>query len=68
MKTGSRPNSETDDDIYMTIVGRPCSYGFMKLDDANRDDFERGRLDTFYFPTTSITSVSHCVVIVCNYV
>ena len=65
-KTGTPGSSETDDNIYIKIVGSPCSSDFMDLDDSHRDDFEWNRLDVFPVDTPFMKSVSHCFVIVYN--
>ena len=63
-KTGTHGNSETDDAIFLSIYGTACGSGGYNLDDPNRDDFERGHLDTFTIYSQYLGEVSHSVFMV----
>ena len=60
-KTGTYENSETDDDIYISICGTGCSLDFTLLDNPTRDDFKRGQLDKFTVYSRHLESVSQSV-------
>ena len=63
-KTGTYGNSETDDDIILSIRGTVCESGGYNLDDPDRNDFERGHLDTFTINSQYLGEVSHSVFMV----
>ena len=58
-KTGTYGDSETDDDIILSIHGTACDSGGYNLDDPDRNDFERGHLDTFTIHSPYLGEVSH---------
>ena len=63
-KTGTLGDSETDDDIILSIYGTACNSAGYNLDDPKRNDFERGHLDTFTIYSQDLGEVSHSVFMV----
>ncbi len=51
--TGTRANADTDDDVYFSIGTREWM-----LNNQNRDDFEKGRTDTFTLTNLSSLKIS----------
>ena len=63
-KTGTYGDSETDDDIILSLRGTACESRGYNLDDPNRNDFERGHLDNFTIHSPYLGAVSHFVFMV----
>ena len=63
-KTGNYGDSETDDDIILSIHGIACESGGYSLDNPKRNDFERGHLDTFTIYSQDLGEVSYSVFMV----
>lgn len=61
-RTGLRENAGTDDDVFITL-GRGSHSRRIELDASDRNDFERGHLDGFFFYIEPLASVSHFVLI-----
>lgn len=64
--TGDRDGAGTDADVFAVLWGSPFSgTGRLYLDNIDRDDFERGRRDTFlvgstqHFPTIERISIGY---------
>ena len=60
-RTGLRENASTDDDVSIKLECKCGDSQRIWLDVADRDDFERGHLDGFYFYIEPLARVSHFV-------
>ncbi|KAJ9526209.1 hypothetical protein QJQ45_009677 [Haematococcus lacustris] len=61
LQEGSLDTSGTDADIFITIRGEKGESGERRLDTKNQNDFERGKVDTFFLSAPNVGPMTSVV-------